>query len=133
VDKVGKWIMENLAVNFKGERIIVAFMTSGGGGNHKKVTYLGEKTIQDLVSLRDGDLFERDGVYFSPMGDEMDCEVYEDGTGYLDFDGSYDTVNSCFLDTCDEDSLRIIANSGEWLSSEIQAYIKQQLQEEGEY
>lgn len=132
--KVGKNIMNTSAVNHKGERIIVAFMTSGGGGNRRKVTYLGEKTIQQLVSLRDADLFERDGVYYSPMGDEMDCEVNEDGTGYIDFDGSYDTVNACFLDTCDEDSLRIIANSGEWLSSEMKAYIKEQLaEEEDEY
>ena len=135
MDKVGQNVMNNSVVNSKGQRVLVAFQISGGGGNRKKVSFIGFKSIQDLISLRDSEIFEREeGVYYTCNGDEFDCEVNEDGTGYFDFDGEYDTVSACFLDECDEDSLRIVANSGEWMPSEVKAYLSEQLaDEEDEY
>jgi hypothetical protein len=145
VDKVGKNIMNTSAVNHKGERIIVAFHIGRGGRFHNQghSTYIGEKNFQDLIQLRSNDLFYRDRDMFGRFCKPyiVDCNdttivEAEDMTalvGKLDYDGDYDSHVACYLDECDEETLKQIADSGEWLSSEIKEYIKEQLGEEEEY
>ena len=118
--------METKIFDYKGNRVVVSFGIYGGGGNNRKVRYLGEKNIMDLISLRDGELFQReDGKYYSCMGDEMNMEINEDGlTGYIDFDGDYDTINACYFDELDEDSLKLIREDGAYIPSYMEEHIK---------
>jgi hypothetical protein len=118
--------METKIFDYKGNRVVVSFGVYGGGGNNRKVRYLGEKNIMDLISLRDGELFQReDGKYYSCNGDEMNMVINEDGlTGYIDFDGDYDTINACYFDELDEDSLKLIREDGAYIPSYMEEHIK---------
>jgi hypothetical protein len=118
--------METKIFDYKGNRVVVSFGVYGGGGNNRKVRYIGEKNIMDLISLRDGELFQReDGKYYSCNGDEMNMEINEDGlTGYIDFDGDYDTINACYFDELDEDSLKLIREDGAYIPSYMEEHIK---------
>ena len=53
---------------------------------HNKVRYLGEMNFDDLVYRYSNNLFERDGMLFDEVGEEVSDHV-EGEYGMLDFDG----------------------------------------------
>lgn len=55
-----------------------------------------------------GDLgYGREGIML------ISCEEVERGTGTIEFDGQYNTICCMFLSECDEEDIKLIAESGE--------------------
>jgi hypothetical protein len=123
--------MNNQCFKDDGSRVLAAFSITGGGGNRRKVTYIGERNIMDLISMRGDEMFERDGIYYTCNGDEYDMFICEDKlTGYIDFDGDYDTFSVSYLDECDDDTLKLIIKGGGYIPQYTLDYINNRLIDE---
>lgn len=125
-------------------RIIVAFHTGRGGRfyNPGHRTFIGEQNFQDLISLNSNNLFEQNrdekGRFCSPYLTDCSGKVVvepghiKDEIGCLDFDGVYDTDGCCYIEDCTEDDLRMIFDSGEWVSFELRDYLKNFFEQSGD-
>lgn len=104
--------------------------------NHSEILKLikGKENLTELY-FNDKDLFSKrsgievdDDYYYhfeTPLG--LACE--NDGTGYLDLDGEYDTTVVTRLGDCDEDEILMIHNSNEYKSNQLEEYCKRFLLE----
>lgn len=113
------------------QRIIVAFHTGRGGqfynGGHKK--FIGEKTFQDLITMNDQHLFTQNRdekgrftkLYITDQNGTtiVAAEDFASETGVLDFDGQYDTDAAVYIDDCDDEEIRMIAESNEYKSIDL--------------
>lgn len=107
------------------ERTIVAFHIGRGGrfNNAGHKTFIGEKNFQDLISMNSEHLFEQNREngkfcrkYYTDLNGTVIVEADDVNAlvGSLNFDNDYDTDYCCYLDECDENELRIIAESDYW-------------------
>jgi hypothetical protein len=85
------------------------FHTGRGGrfNNQGHVTFVGFETIQDS-SAWDPYFLGEDGTWKNEMGDELDCQINEDGTGYIDDDGEYDSDNWVLKDSLNDNQVAAI-------------------------
>lgn len=120
-------------------RIIVAFHIGRGGRYHNAghCTFIGEKNLQDLITMNDANLFLRvrdeNGRFCKAYITDSDGNTIlsaEDSlkeTGTLNFDNQYDTDTCCFLDECSEEELLLIKESTDWKSSRLEVELEKLL------
>lgn len=115
--------------------LIVSFHIGRGGrfNNAGHLTFLGEKNFQDLLILETNNVFikDRDNRGRFCKSFVADCNgnpISDDNinglTGTLDFDGQYDTSYAKHLDDCNDDEVRVIANSFQYKSPALVSYLK---------
>lgn len=116
-------------------KIIVAFHVGRGGRFHNAghKTFIGEMDFQELISRNDSNLYkqnrDRNGRFCKPYftgagGNIVDAsEDIRGEVGYLNFDGQYDTDSCEYLDNCSEEELRIIINSGRYVSNDLNEHL----------
>ena len=78
---------------------VLKFHTKRGGRFHNSghVIFVGFETIIQGTTL-DFLFIDENDVYFEANGNKADIEINDDGTGYLDIDGDYDTIRCVFED-----------------------------------
>jgi hypothetical protein len=119
--------------------IIVAFHIGRGGrfnnGGHK--TYLGEKDINEMLSLNDSGknhtyYIDRDSKgrfcapYYADLNMNHIISVKELGTGVgqLEWDTIYDTDICKFIEDCSEDEIELIAKDTAYKSYELREWLE---------
>lgn len=118
-------------------RIIVAFHTGRGGRfyNAGHVSFIGEKNFQELISINENNLFSQNrdeqGRFCKPFLVDLngniivDAEDLNNEVGRLTFDGQYDSDYSCYLDECSENEFKIIYESSNYKSYELEYWMKE--------
>lgn len=75
---------------------------------------LTDEKIDDLENIF-GVTAQDLGEYgYKTSGGSFMLAYANDGTGLIDIDGGYDTTYCCYLEDCDDEEIRLIADSNEW-------------------
>jgi len=103
---------------------ILKFHTGRGG----RFNNSGFVTFVEFEKIKEGNTFS--GVYlndtltkcFCQSGNELDFEINEDGTGYLNEDHDYDTTTCVLVDELDEKQINALirAKDSHWNANEIE-------------
>ncbi len=91
---------------------VLKFHTGRGGrfNNSGYVQFVGFETITEGMTMND--LFEQEnGIFLMSSGNECDCQINEDGTGYVNEDHDYDTTNCVFENDLNEKQINAILRS----------------------
>lgn len=72
---------------------ILRFHTGRGGrfNNQGHVTFIEFERILDTDAFQEYFLNESTGEWIMPSGNALDCEINDNGTGYINDDGEYDS------------------------------------------
>jgi hypothetical protein len=116
-------------------KIIVAFHVGRGGrfNNGGHVTFIGEKNLQKLIQLNFDHLFEQNRVngkfskpYLTDLNGTIivDSDEYNNEVGFLEFDTIYDSDYCKYIEDCSDEELRLISDSSEYKSFELEEYLK---------
>lgn len=123
---------DHLFVNYENSNVI-----SKKIGDRENLRTLFEKAIDgDNDSLKriekiTGIEFGKQ-IYTSGDGNEVGLDYDNDDTGVLDEDGQYDTTIVCRLAYCDIQELKMIYESSNYKSTDVEDYCKKALIEVGE-
>jgi hypothetical protein len=121
------------------KKVIVAFHIGRGGqfynAGHK--TYIGEKNLNDLIKLNDLYYYDNEdreegekveeGWYDAVGNFKLTKEEGEQETGIIDLDGEFDTDIVRYLEDCTESELKLIAESNESKSYQLENELKELL------
>lgn len=126
----------NLAIDTVIDAVIVAFQIGRGGRFNQSghSSYIGEKDLQDLISMNSDRLFvsnrDDNGRFVkSRLLDESQNIIVENEdllhslVGTLNFDNDYDTFKACYVDDCSEEELDLISKSNSFKSQELKDYL----------
>ena len=115
------------------EKLIVAFHIGRGGKyyNAGNRTFAGEKNLQTLINNESNNLYYYTMENGLPESGYYDCnnnliiseKDAEKDTGRLEFDGDYDTLYCKDIHDCDEQELKIITESKDYKSPELENYL----------
>lgn len=78
---------------------VLKFWTHRGGRyfNSGHIDFVGFETIEEGVTFEDHFYYEEKEKWYEANGNELDYEINEDGTGYVNVDHDYDTT-TCVLE-----------------------------------
>lgn len=104
---------------------VLKFQTGRGGrfNNSGYVVFVGFENIADGKTMND--LFEQeDGTFLMSSGNECDCKINNNGTGYVNEDHEYDTTTCVFENELNEKQINaIIRNEGNAFIHELELQI----------
>ncbi len=85
--------------------------------------------LEELYGITQNDLGEM--IFIDGNGRPVGLKVEDSDirVGTIEIDGSYDTIYACYLKDCNEKELGLIDKYEYYLHSEIQDYVKTQLEE----
>ena len=117
----------------KNEKRVLKFHTGRGGrfNNSGHVVFVGFEKITEGATMNN--LFPQDdGTYMKESGNECDCLINENGTGYVNEDEDYDATNCVFENELNEKQINAITridNHNHFYTSELVEIIKEYYQE----
>lgn len=99
------------------EKKVLKFQTGRGGrfNNAGHVTFVNFERIDEGMTFEQHFFDEETNTWFQASGNELDCEINDDGTGYVNVDHDYDTTHCVFEDDLSEKQINaiIVALNGE--------------------